>query len=1427
MRASYTAAGCLFEDSLCTPSEACVNDGVFGRCQKLPVLDVHRDEVPPGALQHLRGTLQTLSRTGLTWQDDYTQHVTAQELTDVPSVRPQRPDASTPARTPKLNVENERRRHPENSVALAETLQRYLPSLGALSLTSSAGTHPRTRHGEALAKGDDSLSQDTLAGVALAAALTYPPGPWATYPEDLPLRPRSRLQPDELSPKVDGALDRRHPMAALGTYAAQRPLMAPREGDPGPRDLLHLPPRAPPPLWALAGPQKWPLPPGESRGAPSMGDGARVRDLLEELRRWPAEQAQSPPGQQDITDAVTQAELGVDPGEAGGDPPGMTGSLEAVPWGQRLRGGRGDGAGGAEGADVEVSRLGDQLGDLSGGRGPPFLPGAPRPSTSLEAEMKKSRDPEASSEHVGVENVRSRAYSKAPVKELGLQPGAEELGERQPWVRGALEQEPGLPPGESLRLEVAPEEERGYIVTNSDPLSPDKGTRLLKDLAHLLQVPASVFVDTDVLGPAVTFRVHANAQNVTAAEVAQAAADNKDKLGGTSGLKILQTGTGSRSRLKLLPHQAEQEDSAKFIVLTLVSLAGIVGVLLASCLVYCLRHSSQSKLQEKLPGLGPGPGPDATAAYQELCRQRMAPRPPDRPEGPHTSRISSVSSQLSDGPVASPSARSTSSWSWSEEPVQPNMDISTGHVILAYMEDHLKNKNRLEKEWEALCNYQAEPGSSLVAQREENVLKNRSLAVLTLPQIRWRLPASAQLPRPEQWPQPGSQASPCARPAQPSKRYEDSLGHLASGHLALAPGPGAAALRRTLGSAQTNGEAREDAGGCQAVCKPCAILPVSELGPLLPPPCILGMCAGYEGEQEGELVPRLRCPTRCDPEQPECPPQSGGRGLSASGKRPAALPAALSLAEGSFSLSGRATLATAAERDPETSPCHFSVEMPKVMVPTDPWRMSSVASLCFWRPGAGGPATFSRALLVHESCLPVTWQQKPAPSALWGRSLLAQDAFRLRLELTLVTGLDVLTSGQTLPSWSCGSVAASAPAWSSPPTSVRQGSSGIRQQPGLEGASSTGLPLGPLPHPVRSAPGPEHFEISLSDSPGPDPILPQGHHLTLSAATWFTVERSHQTPLLDSSHLLLEPEYLPSKVLVVAPGVQGLTWHPVTEALPGVHREPRCSSRWTSGQKARGRAPPTISAALHCPAPHLGPACRPVSAEQPATWHVCCVTGRGHEGVLQEMDHDPRNPAYIATQGPLPATVADFWQMVWESGCVVIVMLTPLTENGVRQCYHYWPGEGSNLYHIYEVHLVSEHTWCEDFLVRSFYLKNLQTNETRTVTQFHFLTWYDQGVPPSTRPLLDFRRKVNKCYRGRSCPVTVHCSDGAGRSGTYILIDMVLNKMAKGAKEIDIAATLEHLRDQRPGMVQTKEQFEFALTAVAEEVNAVLKALPQ
>jgi protein tyrosine phosphatase len=207
-------------------------------------------------------------------------------------------------------------------------------------------------------------------------------------------------------------------------------------------------------------------------------------------------------------------------------------------------------------------------------------------------------------------------------------------------------------------------------------------------------------------------------------------------------------------------------------------------------------------------------------------------------------------------------------------------------------------------------------------------------------------------------------------------------------------------------------------------------------------------------------------------------------------------------------------------------------------------------------------------------------------------------------------------------------------------------------------------------------------------------------------------------------------------------------------------------------------------------------------------------------------DSDPKCK-YIATQGPMPNTTNAFWQMVWEQGSCVIVALTRPIENGITMCHHYWPVEGSARFNDFEVNLVSEHIWSDDYVVRSFYLKNLQTMETRTVTQFHYLTWDELSNPPSAKSLLDFRRKVNKCFRGRASPIIVHCNDGVGRTGTYILLDIVLNRICKGAREINIAATLEHIRDQRAKMVKTKDQFEFVFVAVAEEVTSLLKALPQ
>lgn len=144
-----------------------------------------------------------------------------------------------------------------------------------------------------------------------------------------------------------------------------------------------------------------------------------------------------------------------------------------------------------------------------------------------------------------------------------------------------------------------------------------------------------------------------------------------------------------------------------------------------------------------------------------------------------------------------------------------------------------------------------------------------------------------------------------------------------------------------------------------------------------------------------------------------------------------------------------------------------------------------------------------------------------------------------------------------------------------------------------------------------------------------------------------------------------------------------------------------------------------------------------------------------------------------------------------------------------------------------EIHLVSEHVSSNDYLVRNMYMINRTTGETRTVTQFHYLSWPLNGVPDNAKSLLSFRRKVHKSYRNLKSPILVHCSDGAGRSGTYTLIDIILERIKNGAKEIDPRATLEHLRDQRIGLCSTQSQFEFVLVALAEEIQLILNALPK
>jgi len=207
-------------------------------------------------------------------------------------------------------------------------------------------------------------------------------------------------------------------------------------------------------------------------------------------------------------------------------------------------------------------------------------------------------------------------------------------------------------------------------------------------------------------------------------------------------------------------------------------------------------------------------------------------------------------------------------------------------------------------------------------------------------------------------------------------------------------------------------------------------------------------------------------------------------------------------------------------------------------------------------------------------------------------------------------------------------------------------------------------------------------------------------------------------------------------------------------------------------------------------------------------------------------DSDPQQAVYIATQGPLENTAVDFWQMVWEQGVALVVNLANSGDyKKYERLVKYWPEESSKVYGTYEIHLVSEHIWSEDYVIRSLYVKNLSTNETRTVTMFHYLSWPEDGVPSSAKSLLEFRRKINKSYRGRASPILVHCTNGAGRTGAFCLLDACWSRILKGIKELDVAASLEHLRDQRMGLVESEEQYKFVFGCVAEEVSALLASL--
>ncbi|KAL2093754.1 hypothetical protein ACEWY4_011066 [Coilia grayii] len=180
---------------------------------------------------------------------------------------------------------------------------------------------------------------------------------------------------------------------------------------------------------------------------------------------------------------------------------------------------------------------------------------------------------------------------------------------------------------------------------------------------------------------------------------------------------------------------------------------------------------------------------------------------------------------------------------------------------------------------------------------------------------------------------------------------------------------------------------------------------------------------------------------------------------------------------------------------------------------------------------------------------------------------------------------------------------------------------------------------------------------------------------------------------------------------------------------------------------------------------------------------------------------------FIATQGPLPGTVADFWRMIWETRTKTIAMLTQCFEKGRIRCHQYWPEDNKPVTVFGDIIITKlDEKVTPDWTVRV--LRVERHGDYMVVHHFNYTSWPEHGVPESSTTLIQFVKSVRSNRAHDNTTIAVHCSAGVGRTGVFIALDHLIQHV-RDHDFVDIYGLVAELRSERMCMVQNLAQYMF------------------